>query len=439
MKYLKNSLYLLSLTGLLLLLSSCGGTEDTVEEYANAVSVKSYGAKGDGVADDTQAFKDAFAAETSVLIPDGHYLIKSAIFLPSTLRVITGNGTIIGTGLSGIFTLNFKDKGINQLVINGLTFQYQPTKDTIFGAIYLNDAKVKNLTIKNCHFTSQEGAKWGNAIKLVGKNTGKKKHRLDNITIINNTFTNITRAAIEVLVRGKDTKRSAEFPEWPAVNFDKTIVTNLYIRGNTFKHNRNTYRMPNEIFNPAISLSGAVNGTVIDDNEITGYYWGVELDGSVHTKITNNKITTKHSALSISHGADPEIGKTVIEGNTFSASEEKVINTHGARNINIRKNTIIGLMYLRKSYHLNIEGNKFYSPQYTNIVIEDSLDCIITNNYIENTNTSSNGSIRGKGYSNNTNRVTNNKIYLKAGNGVITNESNASVLFEDNETLSSPQ
>ena len=70
MKYLKNSLYLLSLTGLLLLLSSCGGTEDTVEQYANAVSVKSYGAKGDGVADDTQAFRDTLAAETSVLPPE---------------------------------------------------------------------------------------------------------------------------------------------------------------------------------------------------------------------------------------------------------------------------------------------------------------------------------------------------------------------------------
>ncbi|MEE9445097.1 MAG: right-handed parallel beta-helix repeat-containing protein [Cocleimonas sp.] len=441
MKHLKQLYKLLLLTSLILFLPACGGggNDDPTEEDINAVSVKTYGAIGDSTTDDTQAFINAFANETSVLIPEGNYLITSALTVPSTLHIITGSGTIKGTSPNGVLILDSQGTGIKHLKINGITFQYQPTTDSKFGAIYFNDSDVKNLTIQNCHFISQSNAKWGNAIALVGK----KKHKIDNIQIINNTFTNITRAAIEILVRGNDTKKSGEFPEWPAVNFDSTIVTNLSIDGNTFIHNRNTYRMPNnEIFNPAISLSGAVNGTHIKNNNINGYYWGIELDGSVNTKITDNKITTKHSALSITHGADPKVGKTIIERNTLSASEVEgtnVINTHSARNISIRKNTITGLMYLWETNNFKIEDNKFYSKQYTNIVIKDSKKCIITKNYIENTNTASNGSIRGRGHSDSSNRVTHNKIYLKKQNGVITNDTGASVVFENNELLITPQ
>lgn len=442
MKFLNTQLKFFLLVNMAFFLNACGGgsndTKKTTEQFVNAVSVKKYGAQGDGKQDDTQAFINAFSHQTSILIPAGKYRISQALLIPEKLQVLTGTGTIIGTSPEGILKTDITSKGIKKLTINGLTFQYQPTSDTNIGAIYFNDSDIKNLTIQNSHFTAPSDAKWGNAITLVGK----KGHRVDNIKIINNTFSNITRAAIEVLVRGKDKTKSTEFPDWPAVYFDKKIVSNLSITGNTFKHQRGTYYAANrEIFNPAISLSGAVNGTLIDDNKIDGFYWGVELDGSTKTKVSNNIISTKHSSISISHGADTEANSTLIDGNTLTAIQENniyVINAHEARSITISNNTITGLVYLRKTDNFILKNNKLYSKLYTNLVIEDGTNTKVTKNYLENTDPTSNGSVSGKGDSDDSNKVTGNTIYVK-GDRHLTNISGTSIIFENNTHRTSPQ
>ena len=423
-------------------ISACGGgsneTTKTPELFVNAVSIKKYGATGDGKHDDTQAFKDAFSQETSLLIPVGRYRISQALLVPQTLQVVTGTGTIIGSSPEGILKTDITSKGINKLTINGINFQYQPTSDTNTGAIYFNDSDIKNLTIQNSHFTAPSDAKWGNAITLVGK----KGHRVDNIKIMNNTFSNITRAAIEILVRGKDKTKSTDFPDWPAVYFDKKIISNLSITGNTFTHQRGTYTVANqEIFNPAISLSGAVNGNLIENNKIDGFYWGVELDGSTKTKVTNNSISTKHSSISLSHGADTEANSTLIDGNTLTAAQENniyVINAHEARSITISNNTITGLVYLRKTDNFILKDNKLYSKLYTNLVIEDGTNTKVKKNYLENTDPTSNGSVSGKGNSDHSNKVTDNTIYVKSGRH-LTNLSGTSIIVENNTHRTSPQ
>jgi len=441
MKPIIHFLKLVLLINLSLFIQACGGdsaTKKTTELFPDAVSIKTYGAIGDGVQDDTQAFKAAFAQEKSLLIPKGQFKISQALLVPKKLRVITGTGTLIGTSPNGLLTTNETSQGIYNLTINGITIQYQPTSDTNIGAIYFNDSDIKNLTIQNSHFTAPKKAKWGNAITLVGK----KGHRVDNIKIINNTFNNLTRAAIEVLVRGKNKIKSSDFPDWPAVYFDDSIISNLSISGNTFTHTRGIYYAANrEVFNPAISLSGAVNGTLIDNNKINGFYWGVELDGSTKTKVTNNIISTKHSAISISHGSDTRADSTFIKGNTLTSTQANniyVINAHEARSITIDNNTITGLVYLRQTDNFILKNNKLYSKLYTNLVIENASNTKVTNNYIENTDPTSNGSVSGKGNSDGSNEVTGNTIYVKGGRH-LTNLSGSSIVFEKNTHLSSPQ
>ncbi len=440
MKPLIHFLKLVLLINLSLFIQACGGdsaTKNSTELFPDAVSIKNYGAIGDGVQDDTQAFKLAFAQETSLLIPAGRYKISQALLVPKKLQVITGTGTLIGTSINGILKTDKTSEGIHNLTINGITIQYQPTTDTIIGAIYFNDSDIKNLTIQNTHFTAPKNAKWGNAITLVGK----KGHRVDNIKIINNTFVDITRAAIEVLVRGQNKTKSTEFPDWPAVNFDASIVTKLSITGNTFKHSRGTYNPANsDIFNPAISLSGAVNGTLIDDNKIEGYFWGIELDGSTKTKITSNTISTIHSAISISHGSDSRAKSTFIKGNTLTSVQETdiyVINAHRARSITIDNNTITGLVYLRQTDNFILKNNKLYSKLYTNLVIENASNTKVSNNYLENTDPTSNGSVSGKGNSDSSNEVTDNTIYVKGGRH-LTNLSGTSIIYENNTHRTSP-
>ena len=65
-----------------------------VLDYAN---VKSYGAKGDGVTDDTIAFSTAIATGKDLFIPDGEYIITGAINIGSPL--MTSGAIVVASGV----------------------------------------------------------------------------------------------------------------------------------------------------------------------------------------------------------------------------------------------------------------------------------------------------------------------------------------------------
>jgi hypothetical protein len=71
-----------------------GAVERTVQdELRDYVSVKQFGAEGDGATDDTQSFVDAFAAASGreVYVPDGTYMLDSALDIPANLH-LRGSG-----------------------------------------------------------------------------------------------------------------------------------------------------------------------------------------------------------------------------------------------------------------------------------------------------------------------------------------------------------
>lgn len=47
--------------------------------YRTSISVKEYGATGDGITDDTQAFLNALNENTSIFVPNGHYIINQEL------------------------------------------------------------------------------------------------------------------------------------------------------------------------------------------------------------------------------------------------------------------------------------------------------------------------------------------------------------------------
>ena len=70
-----------------------GAVQRTVENKLNdVVSVKDFGAVGDGTTDDTSAIQAALDAAASVFIPAGTYLVSS------TLRIKTGFKSLQGAG-----------------------------------------------------------------------------------------------------------------------------------------------------------------------------------------------------------------------------------------------------------------------------------------------------------------------------------------------------
>jgi hypothetical protein len=69
------------------------------QKFAESISVKDYGAIGDGTTDDTAAIQAALNANSDVFVPEGTYLISSTISIPANkkLSFAGGRGIIPGT------------------------------------------------------------------------------------------------------------------------------------------------------------------------------------------------------------------------------------------------------------------------------------------------------------------------------------------------------
>lgn len=139
------------------------------------VDVKKYGAKGDGITDDTKAIDTAFMNGSTIYFPRGTYLLNTCLFYESdpskaaalevhsghrlifdpdavllrgsdavTHMLYTGN-TIIDTGYNGA----------SDIEIIGATFDENESLSTNCTALNLSHAK--NVKIKNCKFINSSG------------------------------------------------------------------------------------------------------------------------------------------------------------------------------------------------------------------------------------------------------------------------------------------
>ena len=97
-----------------------------------AIDVKSFGAKGDGITDDTQAIQDAINSLENggvVLIPSGNYYITNSIVIPS-------NTVIKGNGKSSVLLLN---DDISCFITEGVNNKSIGSSEIIIEDIYIKD------------------------------------------------------------------------------------------------------------------------------------------------------------------------------------------------------------------------------------------------------------------------------------------------------------
>ena len=87
-----------------------------------SVSVKDYGAVGDGVANDTAAFTSAGAASNNLTVPKGTYLLSTTPTLNNVLLSIAADATLTGAGGAALgYTVG---GGLQTLQINGTASDY---------------------------------------------------------------------------------------------------------------------------------------------------------------------------------------------------------------------------------------------------------------------------------------------------------------------------
>lgn len=127
------------------------------EKFAEFISVKDYGAIGDGVTDDSAAIQLAFSSGKSVYFPDGSYLMSSQVTATNNnICVDFGNATIINNDTGGwIFAFGtsgdtFQSTGLR--ITGGNFTQANPATTTASNFIYIKaikDFSVKNTILNN--------------------------------------------------------------------------------------------------------------------------------------------------------------------------------------------------------------------------------------------------------------------------------------------------
>ena len=125
-----------------------GAVDTNVEaKQQETVSVKDFGAVGDGTTDDTASIQNALDASTQVYFPSGTYLINSALTLSSNATLTGANSTIEWNASS--FANAMIGTSINDIVIQGLIFNSTVaiTASPTYG-IYLQ--KASRVKISNC-------------------------------------------------------------------------------------------------------------------------------------------------------------------------------------------------------------------------------------------------------------------------------------------------
>jgi hypothetical protein len=104
-----------------------GSVQTTVQaKLQESVSVKDFGATGDGVTDDTAAFVAALAAADYIHVPDGTYLIGTNLTVPvSNTLVFSGGDLIIDSGVTLTYNGGIQASVQKIFTING-TFAGKP-------------------------------------------------------------------------------------------------------------------------------------------------------------------------------------------------------------------------------------------------------------------------------------------------------------------------
>jgi parallel beta-helix repeat protein len=129
-----------------------GAVSRTVQsKERDTVSVKDYGAVGDGVTDDTAAIQAAVNTGGAVIVPVGTYKVSAKISLVSNVQIL-GAGTaaiFLGTQASGTM---FESNGATGWAIDGCHFTGAGTSGT--GTVYAVFVKnaTSNIRISRCSF-----------------------------------------------------------------------------------------------------------------------------------------------------------------------------------------------------------------------------------------------------------------------------------------------
>lgn len=310
------------------------------------ISVKDYGATGDGSTDDSaaiQAAVDAAGSGDTVFFPSGTYQIDAEITFNTSGVTFKGNGSgsVLrkDSGSDDEYILRCTGTGtLNNITIDNLRFVSQRTSSSGTQALINFDGPtMSNIKITNCSFSAPNA--YANCIFFKAA-SGKS---IDYVMVADNVIEDTKRMGFEIINHDNGSSYNA---------------SNVTIRDNIF-------RGCDYI---ACSVSGAVDNVTVSGNKFI------------------SSGTTNYAVEMVGPRA------MVVDGNVFSGDYTQMISSSGGTITNGENNVISnntcngecgGKIFLKNFGSGVISGNFFHIDEYLELSGTDTSNCHIVGNRIE--------------------------------------------------------
>lgn len=357
--------------------SGTGAVTTTVQsKLREVVSVKDFGAVGDGVADDSAAIQAAvtsLASGGTVFFPRGTYrLISDIQFSVSNLTFSGENGASIlrkDASASNEYIIRTTGTGtISNTVISGLRFETQRVSASGTQALINADGPtISGFTVQNCVFNNTTA--YCNSIFLKAA-SGKT---ISNVQILNNKILASGRMGFEIINHD---------------NGSNYNVSDVLVRGNTFA----------TCASMGVSISGPIEKVVIDNNTFTNCTTNsVEIVGPRGCTITNNVFSGTTAQLISSSGGLSSVGSGIVISNNVTngtVTGRVFLDNAGAAiiaNNNLRMTGRLELSGTDTDGCL-VTGNRIVSNSSVALIMDNSPNHNVFENYIDNSASGANAS-----------------------------------------------
>lgn len=346
------------------------------EKLAQTVSVKDFGAVGDGVTDDTAAIQAAIDAADRIYFPAGTYLTTNTLYF-KTNNYLYGDGDASTIKLqSGLVKNMFKPVGPfgtlaspNAYSCDNVTFEdlcidhnIADAGDFVESIMTIVAQSVKHCRINRVHFKNPSG----DCIYVNKKYSGEASTVIPydiNVTGCRFSGTNINRNGISVIT-----------------------AFNMVIDGNHF-YQMTKANMPGAIDLEPNNISETIFNVAITNNTFNG------CKGGIATYITGTTYSNYTSIRNISIIGNNFFNQYIIS--PYVAESQSYIAVYNAQNVTVQGNNLhsaadVGMAF-RNSYGINCVGNNILNPSLGGIFIKDIQQSKIDSNFVELENDTFNG------------------------------------------------
>ena len=333
------------------------------------INVKDFGAKGDGVTDDTEAIQKAVNAGTVIFFPEAYYLISHSIIIGDCdTKIIYGNNSTIKL-LNTEEILGDKPKN------NRVPMIWIKPENNI-NNVYIYDLKLIGDKIENPVTTE-----WNHGI-FININTQK-------VTLTNLDISLCRGDGIDIESAGNALINNCYIHENHRNNISLISYENIYIKNSTLEHAEGTSPEAGIGVEPNFDNQHAkylvIDNCLIKNNNGYGFYINLSKKNStpenIKVNITNSIFIDNGSSIQINHLYNNLTANINIYNNIIKNNQIIIANSNAKGYIQIQKNQIYDWSLI----------NDYTAPAISITITPPSMDLVgplvpiyILNNYFSN-------------------------------------------------------